>query len=378
MADIIEDRDYKPTIYEIATTDDVIGGPSGISNRQATQLAARTNFLKDHVVALEDGTTAAGVASKLKIARTISLAGDVTGSVSFDGSVNVSLTTSYKQSGILAGSYRLVTVDAKGVVTGGSNPTTLDGFGITDAAPLKSPALTDKPTAPTATVFDSSKLLANSEFVNLMSGSIRSIVTLTTSTNIAADGWNKGYFMGGAGGSIGLPKLSTGGVGGTIILANQSATEIYIGAVVGDVIFNVGAGSGAGSFILPIGDTAFLVSRGSDWVLMGGSVSAQFSSMFQSSLGSNGFQRLPNKFMFQFQLATMNASDGLTPMVQTFNFPKPFPTAALGAIASFAGWTASLNSNAFVACRPINNGQVTAQNNYSPSGLTAQILSWGY
>ncbi len=35
-----------------------------------------------------------------------------------------------------AGTYRSVTIDTKGLVTAGTNPTTLAGFGITDAAPL--------------------------------------------------------------------------------------------------------------------------------------------------------------------------------------------------------------------------------------------------
>ena len=36
-------------------------------------------------------------------------------------------------SGVTAGSYTKVTVTPKGIVTGGSNPTTLSGYGITDA-----------------------------------------------------------------------------------------------------------------------------------------------------------------------------------------------------------------------------------------------------
>ena len=38
-------------------------------------------------------------------------------------------------SGVTAGTYRSVTVDANGHVTGGTNPTTLAGYGITDASP---------------------------------------------------------------------------------------------------------------------------------------------------------------------------------------------------------------------------------------------------
>ncbi|WP_373871803.1 phage tail fiber protein [Aeromonas caviae] len=41
----------------------------------------------------------------------------------------------HHNSGVTAGTYRSVTVNAQGHVTGGSNPTTLSGYGITDAAP---------------------------------------------------------------------------------------------------------------------------------------------------------------------------------------------------------------------------------------------------
>lgn len=43
-------------------------------------------------------------------------------------------TFSHPNSGVTAGAYRSVTVNAQGHVTAGSNPTTLAGYGITDAA----------------------------------------------------------------------------------------------------------------------------------------------------------------------------------------------------------------------------------------------------
>lgn len=43
-------------------------------------------------------------------------------------------TYTHPNSGVTAGTYKSVTVDAQGHVTGGSNPTTLAGYGITDAA----------------------------------------------------------------------------------------------------------------------------------------------------------------------------------------------------------------------------------------------------
>ncbi len=75
----------------------------------------------------------ADTATKLSTARTISLTSDVTGSTSFDGSANVSITASLSNTGVTAGTYKSVTVNAKGRVTAGTNPTTLVDYGITDA-----------------------------------------------------------------------------------------------------------------------------------------------------------------------------------------------------------------------------------------------------
>lgn len=75
-------------------------------------------------------------ATKLATARLINLISDVVGSASFDGSSDVNITATLANSGVTAGTYKSVTVNVKGLVTGGTNPTTLAGYGITDAIPL--------------------------------------------------------------------------------------------------------------------------------------------------------------------------------------------------------------------------------------------------
>lgn len=80
-------------------------------------------------LAYRGGTTDASALTTgtLSTARLPALTGgDVTSSV---GSGTLTLTNS----GITASTYKSVTVDAKGRVTAGSNPTTLSGYGITDA-----------------------------------------------------------------------------------------------------------------------------------------------------------------------------------------------------------------------------------------------------
>ena len=71
-------------------------------------------------------------ADKLTVARTISAIGDATGSVAFDGSQNVEMALELANSGVTAGTYTKVTVDAKGRVTAGANITVEDIGDLSD------------------------------------------------------------------------------------------------------------------------------------------------------------------------------------------------------------------------------------------------------
>ena len=119
-----------------------------------------------------DITGNAATSSKWATSRTITLSGDVTGSVGIDGSDNVTITTSVSANSVTlgtdttgnyvagvmqgtgisvsgtigegwsptvtltnvgeAGTYRSVTTDAQGRVTSGTNPATVSGYGLTD------------------------------------------------------------------------------------------------------------------------------------------------------------------------------------------------------------------------------------------------------
>ena len=86
-------------------------------------LAGTSGFLKKTAA----NTWSLDTASYITGNQTITVSGDVSGT----GTTAISLTLA--NSGVTAGTYRSVTVDAKGRVTAGTNPTTLAGYGITDA-----------------------------------------------------------------------------------------------------------------------------------------------------------------------------------------------------------------------------------------------------
>lgn len=77
-----------------------------------------------------------GSAAKLTTPRTISASGDGTWSVSFDGSANVTSALTLASTGVTAGTYSRVTVNAKGLVTAGSNVSKTYSTNITGTSTL--------------------------------------------------------------------------------------------------------------------------------------------------------------------------------------------------------------------------------------------------
>lgn len=85
---------------------------------------------------------AAGVvesAEKLSTARNITMSGDATGSAAFDGSKDIAIAMTLANSGVAAGTYNNVTVNAKGLVTSASTKTyTIEDItGLQDALDSK-------------------------------------------------------------------------------------------------------------------------------------------------------------------------------------------------------------------------------------------------
>lgn len=80
----------------------------------------------------------------------------------------------HPDSGVTAGTYRKVTVDERGHVTAGDNPTTLSGYGITDAAPKTHTHGSDD-----ITELDASKLTGTIDIARIPAGALERLVIVS-------------------------------------------------------------------------------------------------------------------------------------------------------------------------------------------------------
>ncbi|EMS0913812.1 phage tail protein [Salmonella enterica] len=140
MANLPETPQWEDGIYQIEVSDPVLGGPDGISNRQAKQLAKRTSYLKQQVESgdkdLADHIAAPNPHSQYAPKESPALTGTPTAPTAIKTDNSTKLAT---------------TGHVKNVVA--------------DYAPLASPGLTGKPTAPTAAQASNDTQLATTAFV---------------------------------------------------------------------------------------------------------------------------------------------------------------------------------------------------------------------
>ena len=111
--------------------------------------------------------------------------GAITGIVKADGNGNISAAVAGTDYSTFDGAFSSLT----------GKPTTISGYGITDAAPLASPALTGTPTAPTAGGGTSTTQIATTAFVQnaVTAGSGIQLTDLSVSTNTASGQGALGY-----------------------------------------------------------------------------------------------------------------------------------------------------------------------------------------
>ena len=193
MANLPETASWDAGVYQLETTDPVLGGPNGKSNLPLKNLANRTAYLKTQVDSLS--------ASKAPLASP-ALTGAPTAPTAAAGTNTTQIaTTEFVKTAIAS-------VISGGIVTsvaGKTGAVTLGVYDISGAAPLASPAFTGAPSAPTQSNTDNSTKLATTAFVKSVVADINTGVTSVA-------------------GKTGAVTLAVGDVSGAAPLASPALT----------------------------------------------------------------------------------------------------------------------------------------------------------
>lgn len=172
-------------IYANGTWADVSGGGGGgggVTSLTGTEneidVSSSTGSVTLSLPATINANTT-GSAATLTTSRTIELLGDVSGSASFNGSANASISSTLANTAVTPASYgsasaiATFTVDSKGRLTSASNTAiAIAQSAVTNLttdlsakAPLASPTFTGIPAAPTASVDTSTTQIATTAYV---------------------------------------------------------------------------------------------------------------------------------------------------------------------------------------------------------------------
>ena len=149
-------------------------------------------------------------------------------------------------------------------------------------APLKSPALLDSPTAPTQAQFDSSKLLATTEFVQRALGSYADLVTYPGSIDLTANDVGKLIAPGGSGSTVTLPDAGTVPQGSIVtVLAGLNGATFK--ARTGQTLIAINGA--AGPFTQPQSTVSAFrrLSNGLGWTMEGGDGALKYSPIMSGA-----------------------------------------------------------------------------------------------
>ncbi|KVC53253.1 hypothetical protein WI72_21740 [Burkholderia ubonensis] len=339
MSNLIESDRWEDGIYQLETSDPVIGGPDGIDNLQAKQLANRTQFLKRSLEAgqsnLEAHANAADphpqYATKADLAQRLA---------ELVGQSPAALDTLKELADAL-----------------GNDPnfaTTITNE-LAKKVPIDSPAFAGTPKAPTPPQFDSSTKLATTAFVQTALGNLQSF-TMNSGTNAtltqaqAGGGWD---IYGAC--TITLP--STVGLPLGACYSFSVGAAVTFNCVGSDQIYFNDSTATTTSFV-PVTGTAFRLVKinVNQWLVFS-------EGRGSASVSANGYQKLPSGLIIQWGGVQIPAG-----AMFTYNFPIAFPFACF----SLVGSRGAPGSNAPYNFSPISTSQFQAQN----YGTGTEFGSW--
>jgi hypothetical protein len=357
MTNLVEVAQWEPEIYQLETSDPVMGGPDGIDNRQAKQLANRTFWMKRWQEGHEYGQN-----PHPQYATTAALKASLDALV---GAAPGALDTLKELGNALGDDPNFATTMTRALAL---------------KAPLASPAFSGMPTAPTPAQFDNSTKLATTAAM------VRHGLQASGMTGTYASGTLSASVIGGTVIADRVTQtqtlMSAASVPAGARIEFFSAVKLTITAAAGDQI-NLN-GSSVSAMTLDGGDTLTLESGGSlkQWFAVGGSAQLGASAQLRASLTYNGYQKLPSGLIFQW-VGGASGENG----VMALTLPIAFKSAIFGGIANESSpsgwgpanttvwafdWGSSSLTSAVARVRGVNGSIVGGY-----PGIGGRILVWG-
>lgn len=423
MANLPELNEFPAGVYQIETTDPVLGGADGITNLPLKALVNRTRWLKNQVDALAlavagvvDEAYVQGELNKLsykapvRVATTANIT--LSGLQTIDGvgvvigeRVLVKNQTTPSQNGIYvaqtsawvraedlnadsevrpglavvvtAGSSQADTIwvlSTDGVITVGTSA--MAWRNVTEGlAPLASPTFTGNPLGPTAAQFDNDTSLATTAFVQRALGNQSSAVVVTANRTMTAADAGAYLFVNGNNLVFTLPNPSGLPLGTKFRIAQGNLTsggsiEAPGGSTIGNItdggtVTSVALAQSTEYVLTVVSTTAYQLTR----LSAGGA--------FTQSLATNGWQRLPSGLLLQWGTTADIAIDARI----TVTFPIAFPTVCLGAYPTLITPAAFVQHTQSVSAANIGTTsfQIENQGVGTPSvALPARWFAVGY
>jgi len=231
-------------------------------------------------------------------------------------------------------------------------------------APLKSPAFTDKPTAPTAELFDVSKLLANTEYVQRALGNLAGLKVISASAALDKTSAGNAIVLDGTPGIVYLPSAVDCPRGSQlVILVKQPG---WILSTSNNQLLDSGAAT-VSSMTLNTGDQVTLFSNAANsWAMVGGSAGLPYSTEFKrrtrgiaASISSGGQPAANAAFSWVKNYPTFVAPcDGLVILTSNVNVGSNSNPEAVINLAKITGSRGGSSSSSDGTLNPMTNTAV--------------------
>lgn len=366
MTNLLEIERWEDGVYQLETSDPVVGGPDGIDNLQAKQLANRTRYLKR---ATETGQSnldahAAAVDPHPQYATKADVAQELGNLV---GQAPETLDTINEIAQALGKDPNFATTIANQLAL---------------KAPIDSAVLTGAPKATTPDQFDASKRIVTMEALRRELGSMAGVdqrcSALAADITLPVSCIGKILPVGGVvAKNITLPDTKGLPDGVSIAFYNQAAST-------GGVVYTLSGVAGQNIIVstafaqttqLYPGDVVTFSTYAGNWTMSSGVSTVALSrlSSFQGSLGINGYQKYPGGLIEQWGLVS-----AVNQGVVTVTYPLTFPNACLGVVQSIYNDTGGSTDAARRTTSPTPKATMTFRVTNADGGTSVQWRAWGF